>query len=64
VPFPKEPSSIDAFPVLDPSKKMMYFRRHWSADLQEDVVSCAEDVVQAHLYFHSSEPGANTCCAV
>jgi hypothetical protein len=26
---------------------MGYFKKHWSPDLQEDIVTCAEEVVRA-----------------
>jgi hypothetical protein len=31
--------------VLNPSEKMAYFKKHWPADIQEDVMGCAEEVV-------------------
>ena len=43
------------FSVLNPSGKLAYFKKHWSADLQEDIVRCAEEVVSAHTTFLSSE---------
>jgi len=33
--------------ILNPKEKMDYFKKHWSVDLQEDVVKCAEEVVWA-----------------
>jgi hypothetical protein len=30
---------------------MGYFKKHWSADLQDDVVNCVEEVVWASLIF-------------
>ena len=33
--------------VLNPQQKLGYFKKHWSADLQGDVVECAEVVVWA-----------------
>lgn len=33
-------------PVLDPMAKMVYFKKHWSEDLQDDVLACAENVVR------------------
>jgi hypothetical protein len=31
--------------VLDPMGKMAYFKKHWSADLCDEVLACAEEVV-------------------
>lgn len=42
---------------------MAYFKRHWSVDLQEDVVRCAEEVVR--VIFKVSRPVWElTNCAV
>jgi len=30
--------------ILDPKEKMTYFKKHWSIDLQEEVVKCVEEV--------------------
>jgi hypothetical protein len=37
------------FVVLNPKEKMGYFKRHWPANLQEDVTKCVEDVVRSGL---------------
>ena len=31
--------------VLDPEGKMVHFKKHWSEDLQQKVLDCAEEVV-------------------
>ena len=36
---------IDMFLVLNPKEKLGYFKKHWSSDLQEDVVKCIKEVV-------------------
>ena len=36
--------------VLNPREKMAYFKSQWSADLQDDVVKCVEDVVGSVSY--------------
>jgi hypothetical protein len=41
------------FLVLNPKEKMAHFRKHWSEDIQQDVLDCAEDVVCVLLYFGS-----------
>jgi hypothetical protein len=38
---------LDTFLVLNPKEKMGYFKKHWSVDLQEDVMKCIEEVVWA-----------------
>jgi hypothetical protein len=38
---------IDVFLVLNPKEKMGYFKKHWSVNLQEDVIKCVEEVVCA-----------------
>ena len=35
------------FLALNPKEKLGYLKKHWSLDLQEDVVKCAEEVVCA-----------------
>jgi hypothetical protein len=35
------------FLVLNPKEKLGYFKKHWSRELQEDVVKCVEEVVWA-----------------
>jgi hypothetical protein len=37
------------FLVLNPKEKLGYFKKHWSLDLQEDVVKCIEEVVWVSL---------------
>jgi hypothetical protein len=37
-------------PVLDPTSKMAYFKKHWPEDLQADVLACAEQVVRSTGY--------------
>ena len=32
----------DVFLVLNPKEKMGYFKKHWSADLHDDVLKCVE----------------------
>jgi hypothetical protein len=32
--------------VLDSMGKMAYFKKHWSADLCDEVLACAEEVVR------------------
>ena len=34
--------------VLNPKEKMAHFKKHWSEDLQQEVLDCAEEVVCAH----------------
>ena len=31
--------------VLNPKEKMGYFKKHWSTELQEEVLKCIEDEV-------------------
>lgn len=31
--------------VLNPREKIQYFKKHWSLELQEDIIKCAEEVV-------------------
>jgi hypothetical protein len=31
--------------VLNPKEKMVHFKKHWSEDLQQEVLDCAEEVV-------------------
>jgi hypothetical protein len=31
--------------VLNPKEKMLYFKKHWSTELQSDVLKCVEKVV-------------------
>jgi len=31
--------------VLNPKEKMRYFKKHWSAELQEEVLKCVEEEV-------------------
>jgi hypothetical protein len=38
------------FLVLNPKEKLGYFKKHWSSDLQEDVVKCVEEVVWASSF--------------
>jgi hypothetical protein len=38
--------------VLNPKEKMRYFKKHWSADLQEEVMKCVEEIVRSFLLFH------------
>jgi hypothetical protein len=37
------------FAVLDPNEKLRYFKKHWSKELQDDVVECVEEVVSICL---------------
>ena len=37
--------NVNTIVVLDPKEKMRYFKKHWSSELQEDVVNCVEEVV-------------------
>jgi hypothetical protein len=37
--------------VLDPVGKMTYFKQHWPENLQDDVVSTAEEVVSPKSSF-------------
>jgi hAT family C-terminal dimerisation region len=37
---------INTIPVLNPKEKMTYFKKHWSPELQDDVVACLEEVVR------------------
>ncbi|KAI0244940.1 hypothetical protein BJV78DRAFT_1113700, partial [Lactifluus subvellereus] len=30
--------------ILDPKEKMAYFKKHWSIDLQGEVMKCVEEV--------------------
>ena len=39
------------FLVLNLKEKMGYFKKHWSADLQEDIAKCVEEVVWARFIF-------------
>ena len=32
--------------VLNPKEKMSHFKKHWSEDLQDDVLECLEKVVR------------------
>ena len=32
--------------VLDPDMKMTYFKKHWSAELQSQVLKSAEEIVK------------------
>jgi len=38
-------------PVLNPKEKMAHFKKHWSKDLQEEVLDCAKEIVRVLLYF-------------
>ena len=35
----------DTHVVLNPREKMGYFKKHWSVDLQEEVMTCVEELV-------------------
>ena len=37
--------------VLNPKEKMAYFKKHWSVELQGEVVKCAEEVV-CYMFRH------------
>jgi len=37
--------------VLNPKEKMAHFKKHWSEDLQQEVLDCAEEIVCVLLYF-------------
>jgi hypothetical protein len=41
----KKPN-VNTILVLDPKEKMRYFKKHWSSELQEDVVNCVEEIVR------------------
>ena len=43
--------------VLNPKEKMGYFKKHWSAELQEEVLKCVEEEV--YPGFPPSISGAN-----
>ena len=36
---------INTILVLNPKEKMRYFKKHWSSELQDDVIECVEEVV-------------------
>ena len=40
--------------VLNPKEKMVHFKKHWSEDLQQEVLDCAEEIVRVLLYFFLS----------
>jgi hypothetical protein len=48
--------NTDMLLVLNPKEKMGYFKKHWSADLQEEVMKCVEEIVRI---FHSSISGSD-----
>ena len=57
--------------VLNPKRKMGYFKKHWSAELQEEVLKCAEEEVYLStcLPFHklitfSSRSSGYNCVVV
>jgi hypothetical protein len=37
----------NVFAVLDPAKKLSYFRKHWPVDLQEEAVQNMEETASA-----------------
>jgi len=40
--------------VLDPEKKMDYFKKHWSKELQKEVEESAEEIVSYSLFVKRS----------
>jgi len=40
--------------VLDPEKKMDYFKKHWSEELQKEVEESAEEIVSYSLFVKRS----------
>ena len=38
-------SIADRFTVLNPKEKMGYFKKHWPADLHDNILKCAEEEV-------------------
>jgi hypothetical protein len=36
-------------PVLDPTQKAEYFKKHWSEQLQRDVLAEAEEIVSHYV---------------
>ena len=41
--------------VLNPKEKMNYFKKHWSKELQGQVVKCVEEVVSGFLQLCRSQ---------
>jgi hypothetical protein len=42
---------VNTIIVLNPKEKMRYFKKHWSPELQDDVIECVEEVVcHTHLF--------------
>ena len=39
--------------VLDPMGKMAYFKKHWSADLCDEVLTCIKAVVQKITFLNN-----------
>jgi hypothetical protein len=42
---------VNSIPVLNPKEKMAYFKKHWSTELQDDVIECVEEVVRHACLF-------------
>jgi hypothetical protein len=40
--------------VLNPKEKMKYFKKHWSKELQGQVIKCVEEVVSEFSQLHRS----------
>ena len=40
----------DIFLVLNPKEKMGYFKKHWSTELQEEVLKCIENEVYLRAF--------------
>lgn len=38
--------------VLDPGKKMNHFKKHWSEELQKEVLESAEKIVRYLILLH------------
>ena len=43
--------TLTPFLVLNLKEKMMYFKKHWSSELQDKVVKCVENVVHHTVLF-------------
>ena len=48
--------------VLNPKEKMAHFKKHWSEDLQQEVLDCAEEVVCGHSFSSSKSVVLKNSC--